>query len=148
MQNSLRPATLAFVLSGLCITTFAGSMVERFPHHHELNKIYVGWLEQEAPAVIESALRKLIQINPVDAWAYRELAVSLTNQRRFDEAKQVLEQSEGLASNSIDYHNTKAFLLAQMQLTDNAKSACRDSIRLSVDNDYALSLLLKSCANK
>ena len=126
---------------------FALRMVERFPHHHELNKIYVGWLEQEAPAVIESALRKLIQINPVDAWAYRELAVSLTNQRRFDEAKQVLEQSEGLASNSIDYHNTKAFLLAQMQLTDNAKSACRDSIRLSVDNDYALSLLLKSCAN-
>jgi len=126
---------------------YAQQLVERFPHHHELNKIYVDWLEQEAPEVIETALRKLIQINPIDAWAQRELALTLANQQRLAEAKEVIEYAETLANNVIEHHNTKAHLFAQMGMTDEAKSACRDSIHLSVDNSNAVSLLLKLCAN-
>src|SRR5205814_213635 len=50
---------------------------ERFPHHYALHQLWIAWLRDESAADAEAAIRRLLTIHPADAWAYRQLALSL-----------------------------------------------------------------------
>ena len=117
----------------------------RFPHHWGLNQLLVEWLADEPLAEQEQAVRTLLAIGPDAAWAQRELASVLAQQRRFDEALQELEQARALAPEAQAFHTTAAFVALLRGDRAAVRGACRNALAISVDNDYALHRLLESC---
>src|SRR5262249_39344147 len=59
---------------------------DRFPHHYGLHQLWIDWLRADGRAATEAVVRQLIAIHPADAWARRELALVLSEQRRHEEA--------------------------------------------------------------
>jgi tetratricopeptide (TPR) repeat protein len=83
---------------------------------------------------------------PDAAWAQRELASVLAQQRRFDEAQEALEHARVLAPDTPAFYTTCAFIALLRGDRDAVQAACRNALTISVDNDYALQRLLDSCA--
>jgi tetratricopeptide (TPR) repeat protein len=121
-----------------------GRAVGRFPHHAGLHQLWIEWLRDGDPEAYEGAIRRLIEINPDDAWARRELALRLTAARRLPEA---LEQAD-LACRlelSPGSQYIRSRVLGAMGSFAEAKESCREAIRLSVDMDAAIYDLVAAC---
>ncbi|HVE40685.1 MAG TPA: tetratricopeptide repeat protein [Planctomycetota bacterium] len=118
--------------------------VGRFPHHAGLHQLWIEWLREGEPADYEAAIRGLIGINPEDAWARRELALRLTATRRVPEALEQAELACRLEPSPGSHYIRSRVLGAAGRMAD-AKEACREAIRLSVDTDAAIYDLIGTC---
>lgn len=122
-------------------------LATRFPHHHGLNRLYVEWLKDAEAEIVEAALRRVLEINPTDAWSWRQLALNLSGQRKSQEAFAALEQAHKLAPFESAYHTTHAWLLTDSGRNEEARTALREALRISIDNDSAIDSLLGHCSN-
>jgi tetratricopeptide (TPR) repeat protein len=136
-ETESRPAALAH-LRQAC---------DGFPHHYGLCQLYIEWLREDGPAAVEPVVRQLIAIHSADASARRELALSLSNQGRHDEAFAELEIASHLEPAQSAYFTVRAQVCANAGRLAEAQDAYRDAIHLSVDNDFAISRLLELCHN-
>lgn len=118
---------------------------ERFLHHFPLHQLWLGWLRQDGVEATEPVVRKLVEINPADAWARRELASVLNERHQFDDALRELDLAAQLEPESPALFNIRgAVRLAQDRLAD-ARADYRESLRRSVDSEYAMRELLRAC---
>jgi tetratricopeptide (TPR) repeat protein len=118
----------------------------RFPHYSSLHQLWIDWLRADGAAAMEPVLRRLIEINPAGAWAYRELALALAEQRRFDEALQVTASAVALEPTNPYSFSTQGRVYTEMNQFEDAKRDYRQAIQLSVDNGYAITSLMEICA--
>ena len=114
---------------------------ERFPHNYALHQLLVEWLRDD-PAAAETALYRLIEIDPADAWTRRELAQTLGRLQRFDEAFAAIEIARELDPHEPSYYCVLGRLQADWGSIDAAKTSYRQAIQLSVDTDYAINQLM------
>ena len=114
----------------------------RFPQSYALHQLWSQWLYDEDLRLAEQVLRHLLDIDPVDAWAHRQLALVLGKQRRFEEAFSEVEMAYRLYPNSPTYYCVYGYLCVQTNNLPQAKDAYREAIRLSVDTEGAISQLL------
>jgi tetratricopeptide (TPR) repeat protein len=126
------PAALAF-LRAAC---------DRFPHHFALHQLLSEWLRNEGYAAQEPVVRRIVAIDPADAWARRELAVVLTQQGRLDEAEAELDEARRREPDSPPYYCVLGGLRERQSRRDEAREAYGNAIRLSVDNDWAIGRLM------
>lgn len=123
---------------------FLREATTRFPHNYALQQLLVEWLHDDLPAA-EAVLRHLIEIDPIDAWAHRELALTLCQQRQFKEG---LVEGQ-LALQLEPTHPTAYYILGKIYAdtgnTTEAKAAYREAIRWSVDAYYAIAELMFLC---
>jgi len=124
---------------------FLQQACDRFPHSFALHQLWSQWLYDEDPTLAEQVLRHLIEINPVDAWTRRQLALVLGKQRRFEDAFQEADIAYQLYPNSPSYYCVYGELCVGAGKLVEAKDAYREAIRLSVDTDGAISQLLSIC---
>jgi tetratricopeptide (TPR) repeat protein len=120
-------------------------MAARFPHHHPLHELWIEWMRDEPRETREPVIRQVLALNPDDAWVRRELALVLADQRRFDEAEEQLAAAGQLDPLNPSYHLVRAHVLQAQQRIDEARTALRQAIELSVDNDLAISELVDLC---
>lgn len=120
------------------------SVVERFPHHAGLHQLWVEWLRDGEPAAYEAAIRRLVDINPADAWARRELSLCLVAAHRLEEALEPAELACRLEP-SPNSHYIRSRALSAAGRIPEAQEACREAIRLSVDTDSAIYDLIGTC---
>jgi tetratricopeptide (TPR) repeat protein len=118
---------------------------ERFPHHYALLQLWIEWLHEDGAQAVEPIARRLVEIHPADAWARRELALALGEQRRFAEAFAELETAARLEPNNPSRYCVRARLCALAGRPEAVKAACREAIRLSADFGPAISELLLTC---
>ncbi|HET9554244.1 MAG TPA: tetratricopeptide repeat protein, partial [Anaeromyxobacteraceae bacterium] len=116
--------------------------VERFPHHQELGRLLVGWLDEEPPEVVEAELRRLVATDPADAWSWRELALHLSRLGRGAEAQAALERAAAVEPACTSLENVRSSLLADAGRAEEARAALRASLALEVDQDWAIGRLL------
>lgn len=121
------------------------SAVEQFPHYQPLLELYIQWLRTEPATAIEPVIRNLIELNPANAWAIRELGFVLIRERRFDEAEQYCQQAGELDPQNIAWHHLRGDLAAARGNLESAREAFREAILLSIDDDYAIDELLTCC---
>jgi len=121
------------------------AVCERFPHHLRLTQLLLDWQGEEGPQAVEPTVRKLIEMHPSNAWAWRKLALTLAEQNRLDEAFEALAAAEPLEPASIGYHGVHGELLRQAGRFDEAKEAFRGAVRVSADATYAMSELISVC---
>ncbi len=115
---------------------------ERFPHHFGLHQLWIEWLRDEDLPGWERATRRLVEINPADAWARRELAIVLIHQHRLNEAAEQVALAEQLEPSSPSTHTTRGDWLLRAGKIEDACRAYRQAIELSVDAEYAIHQLL------
>ncbi|HZZ78851.1 MAG TPA: tetratricopeptide repeat protein, partial [Gemmataceae bacterium] len=121
------------------------AVCERFPHHLRLTQLLLDWQEEEGPEAVEPIVRKLIEMHPSNAWAWRKLALTLAAQNRLDEAFEALAAAEPLEPASIGYFGVQGELLRQAGRFDEAKEAFRGAVRVSADATYAMNELISVC---
>lgn len=114
----------------------------RFPHHVPLHRLWVDWAHGEGFAEVERVLRLLLALDPDDAWARRELALVLSNQRRFDEAHRELDAAGALEPHSPSTHATRGRVLLDAGSYAAAREASRAALRLSIDEQAPLNDLM------
>jgi tetratricopeptide (TPR) repeat protein len=119
---------------------------ERFEHHYPLHQTWIGWLRGDDPARLEPVLRRLLEHRPADAWLVRELAICLTRLGRAADAVATAEEALRLEPTNTSSHSVAARAYALANRPADAKSATREAIRLSVDNDDAIELWAELCA--
>jgi tetratricopeptide (TPR) repeat protein len=127
---------------------FLQQACDRFPHSYALHQLWSQWLYDEDPTLAEPVLRHLIEINSVDAWTRRQLALVLGKQRRFEDAFLQADIAYQLYPHSPSYYCVYGSLCVWAGLLAEAKNAYREAIRLSVDTDGAISQLLSICDSK
>jgi cellulose synthase operon protein C len=124
-----RQAALGF-LNGLC---------ERFPFSCPLLNLRINWLKEDGAAAVIPYLRQNLQVNPADAWAWRELAVQLAaDGKGTSDALSAAEEAIRLEPNHSAGYSVRAYALAQAGRVTEAHNDFREALRLEVDNDFAL----------
>lgn len=136
---------LAETQSRTAALEFLQQAASRFPHHYGLHQLWCHWLHDDDPATAEAVLRRLIEIDPVDAWAHRELAWQLYRQRRLEEAFAEADIAYRLDPCDPSYFCVKGSLCTVAGQLREAKAAYQEAIRLSVDTDFAISELIALC---
>ena len=121
--------------------------VEKFPANYALSVLQIEWL-RETPESCEQAVRVLLQAHPTDAWAFRELAISLTAQRRWDDACQAVSEAEKLEPTSPVAHLLRAEVDEARGRIDEAKESCRNALRQAIDYEPAIHSLMSLCDSK
>ncbi|MBI1347134.1 tetratricopeptide repeat protein [bacterium] len=121
------------------------SLVERFPHHQPTLSLYVEWLGDESFEVAEPALRQLLEVNPTDAWAHRELGFRLLREQRYEAAAECAAESSRLDPNNAASHHLQGELAASRGQMAEARAEYQAALLLSIDNDYAIGELIRCC---
>jgi len=118
---------------------------ERFPHHQPLIELRIEWLRGEPAAVREPVIRRLLELNPANAWAARELGFLLVEEQRFDEAVVACAQATALDPHHVAGFHLRASLASAQGDAAAAKEFHREAIQRSIDDDYAIDGFLAAC---
>ena len=112
-----------------------GKALVKLPNHPDLLYDYAMAAEKvNRLEVLETSLKKLIQVKPDNAHAYNALGYTLADRTtRFEEAKRYLEQAIKLAPNDAFILDSLGWL--QYRMKDNAKSIVTLRLALSVRAD-------------
>lgn len=127
---------LADAQSEAAAITFLRARVVQFPHNLSLHRLLVEWL-RENPVEAEQALRAMIEVDPVDAWARRELAMTLTLQQRCEPALIEAELAQKLEPDQPGAYNVLGKIYTETGRLEEAKAAYRQALKLSIDSEYA-----------
>ena len=122
---------------------FISTLAARFPHSLAIQQMLIDLLRDE-PAAAEQALRHVVEIEPANAWARRELACCLIQQRRYEEALEEAVTGRELEPESPYGHCTIGAVQAEMGNFPLARQAFREAIKLTVDMDYAIGELMNN----
>lgn len=128
--------------------SYLRAVVSWFPHHQGLNELLAEWLDEAPLSEQEAALCQLLTISPTNAWGRRQLAMTLAQQGRFDEARAESQQAYELAPDVVPWYSTRGYIeLLAGQLVD-AQAHFRAALRRSIDSDYALTKLIEACSTR
>ena len=119
----------------------------RFPHHFALHQLWINWLHEEGARAVEPIVRRLLEINPADAWSHRQLAATLAKQGRFPEAMAEADQALQLEPVHPDGFCVRGDLLLRQGHPDAARTDFQQALRLAVDTEFAIASLMKVSAS-
>jgi len=112
------------------------------PGNYDILTGLVKWL---APDRVRRApvLRRLLELNPANGWAARELVEDLSADRNFAEAAVILEEAIRAKPNEESNHGFLGELRMNQGRTDEALEAFRAALRLNADYTWALERLVQ-----
>jgi predicted Zn-dependent protease len=121
--------------------------VDRYPTSYALRALQIEWLK-DTPADAEAAISQLLLQRPRDAWACRELAVSLGAQGKWTAAAEVVTRARLLEPNSPVTDLLQAEVAFARGNLKEAKEACRSAVQSSVEYPPAIHALLSLCQDE
>jgi tetratricopeptide (TPR) repeat protein len=118
-------------------------LLERYAQIQPLLELRADWFDRDRPAESLQVVRRITDLNPGNAWAWREQAILYNRLGEFPAALEALEHAEQLEPASIALHQIRGDLLLDMGQTEQARACYKQAIKLSVDSDYAIDRLLQ-----
>lgn len=103
------------------------------------------WLDEALLTEIETVLRQILEVNPRYARIQRDLALNLGRQKRMPEAWDVIRLATELAPQTAASYSVQGYLHELEGQVEQAQECFRQTIRLSIDNDYACNALIRGC---
>lgn len=113
-----------------------------FPNHMVLHETLVGWLRGEGPGRAEETIRGMIEKDPSNGWAMRELAIELASQGRLEEARHEAEKGVAVQPRLTWSHSILGSMLEQLRDFEGAAASYRKALELNVENTSALNGLI------
>lgn len=120
---------------------------EAYPHHAGLHHLLYEWTDGDPAAEREAVLRRLLAIDPADAWTQRELALNLRRQSRLDEALAAAEEALALDSRQAAGFTIKGHVLRSLGRDEAATECFRTAVRTWADAPGAIHGLLDTCGD-
>lgn len=130
-----RPAALEY-LAATC---------ERFPHLRPLAELRLEWLRGEPAEVREPIVRRLLEADPSNAWAARELGFLLVEERRLDEAEEARARAAALDPEHVSVFHLRGAIAAALGDAEGTREAHRGALARVIDDDWSLDGLLGAC---
>ncbi|MEM6313139.1 MAG: tetratricopeptide repeat protein, partial [Planctomycetota bacterium] len=121
---------------------YVGQVSQRFPHHVQLQELHFHWLRDHDIARAEQVLREILQLDPDNAWAWRELAIFLRHvkpeqvpesptEHELEEIKQAVETSGRLQPR----HSMQALLETEQAIEAGDIDTAEKLLRAALDNN-------------
>jgi tetratricopeptide (TPR) repeat protein len=126
---------------------FLGELCERFPFSCPLLALRIQWLNQESASSVIPYLKQLLEVNPADAWAWRELALNLAAAGNSAEAEEAVLEAIRLEPHHAAGYCVRGDLFRGAGRLSEAHADYREALRLEVDNDYALSKFVETAGS-
>lgn len=119
----------------------------RFPYSLNLRRLLIDRLREEQPESWESAVRDYLEVNPICAWGWRELALALIQSKRSAEAQAALNTALPLEPRAGAWFNLQGELHFTEGRWPEARACFAESLVLSVDDTWAMRRLLAATTN-
>ncbi|MBI2920172.1 MAG: C39 family peptidase [Planctomycetes bacterium] len=119
-------------------------VVSRFPHHAEIRKLLLDWIPEDSPEEAEREVRRLLELNPDDAWTQRELALVLSRCRRHEEALAQVEKAHELEPRAPSTWATRARVLLNAGRIAEARAAAMKAVEGAADFEAAIDDLVEA----
>jgi len=116
---------------------------EMFPYHVPLHETLVDWLRAVGPGEAEPVLRQLLARHGSNAWAWRELALELSDQQRPEEGLAAAETAIELQPEVTWSYSVRACLHEDVREMAAATADFRRALELDVENGAAMRGLLR-----
>jgi len=110
-----------------------------------LHELLLQWMAAEPAQDKEVVLRHLLDLNPQNAFMWRELAVSLSAQQRLDDAWAALRKAQDLAPENENGCAVMASLYFAAHEIEAGQMMCREALKHSIDQIYACNQLVATC---
>jgi tetratricopeptide (TPR) repeat protein len=123
---------------------FLEEAVNRFPHNYVLQQMLAEWLRDDS-ASAEIALRRMIRIEPADAWARANSLQRSNVSSVFDEAFDQARLAREIEPSNPYSCCVEGNLYLASHWHAEAQAAYREAIRLSADTEIAITQLLAAC---
>lgn len=124
---------------------FLAATCSTFPDHAGLHYLWYGQVQEGDPIVAEQVLRRLVDINPKDAWSWRQIAWQLGRQQQLEAAFEICETAQHLDPHNTAYFTIYGYLWVLKRDLPKAKTAFKEAIQRSVDASRAISELMDIC---
>lgn len=118
---------------------------EKHAYYVPLHECLVGWLRDRGPGAAEVSLRNLVEKHPSNAWGWRELALDLGQQLRFDEAQEAVGKSIELCPRLSWSFSIRGVLFEDAREFAEARRNYREALLLDVENTSALEGIVRVC---
>ncbi|MBI1852984.1 MAG: tetratricopeptide repeat protein, partial [Planctomycetes bacterium] len=128
-------------------TAYLRDVAAAFPRHRGIQRLWAEWSSDVDRATAEAPVRRFVELDPMDAWARRELAWILIANGRLDEAATELDLAKQLDAASPFTFNLVGRLFALRGNVTESNAAYREAIRIAADTDYAVTHLLQQCTS-
>jgi tetratricopeptide (TPR) repeat protein len=119
--------------------------VQRFPDHQGLRALLVERASEFGPEESEAEVREFLALHSYSSWAWRELGISLVEQRRWQDAHAAIKKAYELEPNSEVVHLFFGLILRGVGKHAKAMQAVHQSLQLSADYSVAIFELMKLC---
>lgn len=121
------------------------SLLAQWPQNTQLQERLVTWLRQFRPDAIQSELEKALTNDPNNAWLHREAAIAAIQRSDIETAQKHVQICLELEPNL--YRNW--CLLGQINFELGNRQGTREaaihSLKLWIDNNWAMNLLISTC---
>ncbi len=118
-----------------------------YPHHTGLHHLLYEWTDGDPAAERETVLRRLLAIDPADAWTQRELALNLRRQSRLEEALAAADEALALDSRQAAGFTIKGHVLRSLGRDEAATECYRTALHSWADAPGAIHGLLDTCGD-
>ncbi|MBI5534165.1 MAG: C39 family peptidase [Deltaproteobacteria bacterium] len=115
-----------------------GIMIAQFPYHRALRRLQAAWLEHSDPVARTQAVKHLLEVDPADAWAHRELVLALASKGEFQQAHEAVQEAVRLAPEDPATFCVQASLLLREGDEPAGMAALHEALRRQPDAGPAL----------
>ncbi len=123
---------------------FLNDLCGRFPDFYPALRLRAEVLTGEPDDSAEIATRRLLDLCPRDAWAWRQLALVLGDRRRIPEAIEAAEKSGEHEGDHPSYFAVLANVLRRADRTADAMATFRAGLERYIDHELAIAELVRT----
>ncbi|MEZ6133862.1 MAG: C39 family peptidase [Pirellulaceae bacterium] len=124
---------------------FWRSSAEEFPHYQPLVERYAIALRSRPLEEVEPVLKSILESNPENAWAVRELAQHLLSAGKLDQAQSMIDRCLELDSENFFAKILQASLDARRGDKASARARLRELLEHDISDEFAVSRLMDYC---
>jgi tetratricopeptide (TPR) repeat protein len=123
--------------------THLAQTCQRFPHYYPLLKLRAEFLSGDPDADADRALQDMLADCADDAWALRQRALVLADQKNHDAALGAVTRAGEIEPNHAWYYSVLAQVHKRADRTADALAALRDGLRRNIDQEPMIAELVQ-----
>jgi len=116
----------------------------RYPNQYALLKLRSEYFTAEPGDAGIRATQQLVELNPADAWAHRQLALAYSDQRRHVEALQAVQEAGRLEPDHPSHFAVLANVHRRADRSEEAIAAFREGLGNFIDHELAITEYLRT----